>query len=332
MTGNTEELTGLEFLQMLVLSQRSGSVALSTAEGSLLVRLDGATFTVQSKLGRAPALTQSDLAFRVALHPPAAGIQLPSRFPGSVLPVLRAAPCTTIMTPLYPRLTDIRVLLNHLTTVGFCGMVTLQTGVVQALILVYEGRLAAAFYEEDGQVKERTEALRALRARYLRDPQAELWLETLEPLIVQCLLGFILQKPFSQASEAPGSLRCAAEGYTYLQRGEPLFQVVATYRGVAAQFAAVSNFPELHFPDEPPGWEHRHFVLTLRGKDALNPITDIAMQFKRDFGNSGRQILEKLEFGLTAEGVADYLGIELAELRSWLERFEKEGLVRSLPN
>lgn len=332
MTGNTGELTGLEFLQLLALAQRSGSVVLSSGEGSLLVRLDGATFQVQSKLGRAPALSQAELGFRVVTHPPAAMVHLPSRFPGSVLPVLRAAPCATVMTPIRPKLTDLRLLLSYLAATGFCGMVTLQTGLVQALVLVVEGKLAAAFYEEDGQVKERTEALRALRARYLSDPQAELWLEALEPLIVQCLLGFVLQKPLAQTSQAANGLRCDAAGYAYVQRGEPIVQVAATYRGVAAQFAAVSNFPELHFPDEPPGWEHRHFVLTLRGKDALNPITDIAMQFKRDFGSSGKQILEKLEFGLTAEGVADYLGIELAELRAWLDRFEKEGLVRALPN
>lgn len=330
MTGNTGALSAREVIELLVVGRQRGSLILSSREGSLLITLDGMGFAVAGKLGRAPTLACCGLDFRWHAHLPAALPQLPSRFAESPLPLLRAVPRAAGATLLPVKLGDLRLLISHLASVAFSGAVTFERGIARALVLVVDGKLAVAVYEEDGQVKARSEALRALRARYLAEAQAALWLEPLPELIVRALVGLSLQQPLT-AGDADG-LRCDGEGFSYLKRGAPLLQVAAPCRGAMAQYAAAASFPELHFPDEPPGWEQQRFALTLRGKDALNPITDVAMQFKREFGSAGRRILEKLEFGLTAQAVAEYLGLELDKLRSWLERFEQEGLVRALPD
>lgn len=81
-------------------------------------------------------------------------------------------------------------------------------------------------------------------------------------------------------------------------------------------------------PEEPPGWEAQHYVLTLRGRDALNPMTELWMRFRATYGVPGQRLLEVLTDGATLEAVAAALDTPLEELRPWLHKLEEEGMVR----
>ena len=86
--------------------------------------------------------------------------------------------------------------------------------------------------------------------------------------------------------------------------------------------------PVVPLPEEPPGWEAQHYVLTLRGRDALNPMTELWMRFRATYVAPGQRLLEVLTDGATLEAVAAALDTPLEELRPWLQRLENEGLVR----
>ncbi len=86
--------------------------------------------------------------------------------------------------------------------------------------------------------------------------------------------------------------------------------------------------PVVPLPEEPPGWEAQHYVLTLRGRDALNPMTELWMRFRATYGVPGQRLLEVLTDGATLEAVAAVLDTPLEELRPWLHKLEEEGLVR----
>ena len=86
--------------------------------------------------------------------------------------------------------------------------------------------------------------------------------------------------------------------------------------------------PVVPLPEEPPGWEAQHYVLTLRGRDALNPMTELWMRFRATYGAPGQRLLEVLTDGATLEAVAAALDTPLEELRPWLHKLEEEGMVR----
>ena len=87
--------------------------------------------------------------------------------------------------------------------------------------------------------------------------------------------------------------------------------------------------PVVPLPEEPPGWEAQHYVLTLRGRDALNPMTELWMRFRTTYGAPGQRLLEVLTDGATLEAVAAALDTPLEELLPWLHKLEEEGMVRS---
>jgi transposase-like protein len=58
-------------------------------------------------------------------------------------------------------------------------------------------------------------------------------------------------------------------------------------------------------------------------------MTEVSLAFQKSHGRPGRKLLEHLERGLSLEAVAQLMGTELADLRPWIETFEREGLTRS---
>ena len=86
--------------------------------------------------------------------------------------------------------------------------------------------------------------------------------------------------------------------------------------------------PVVPLPEEPPGWEAQHYVLTLRGRDALNPMTELWMRFRSTYGVAGQRLLEVLADGATLEAAAAAIDTPLEELRPWLHKLEEEGMVR----
>jgi hypothetical protein len=148
-------------------------------------------------------------------------------------------------------------------------------------------------------------------------------------------VGLALGRPATAPEpSAFTGLQLADGGARFLRNGQPYLAVECDTPGPPRRYALLEDDaapPELALPDEPPGWEEQRYALTLRGQDALNPMTELSMHFRTSFGHSGQTILEALGRGLTLEETANSLQLELQELKPWLKRLEGEGLVRGSP-
>lgn len=120
----------------------------------------------------------------------------------------------------------------------------------------------------------------------------------------------------------------SAQGYSYYQDGECYLLVRSETHGDRGRYTLRDQLPSLTLPDEPPGWEAQRYRLTLRGKDALNPMMELSQEFTDRYGSEGTKILRTLGQQLSAEEVAFRLELSFGNLRKWLDRLEGEGLIR----
>src|SRR5690606_26866745 len=111
---------------------------------------------------------------------------------------------------------------------------------------------------------------------------------------------------------------------------KPYLQVRSKVLVAGARYAqpTADSLPDLRLPSGTPGWEDKRFDLTLRGRDALIPMTALAMDFDARYGQAGRKLLELLQKGLSAEEVSAQLQVELGTIQSGLEALEKDGMIR----
>lgn len=286
------------------------------------------------KLGSYDHLDAPGQRFRFDPHAPSETPQLASVFPGSAVPALRALPRLGPPHELLPGLVDLRALIRRLERDAFSGSLSLGEGgtLERALTLFLEGRAVAAWFERDDYRLDRNDALRAVYRYSLDESRAPLLLEPLHPLLVRSLLGMALARPAGEPNLATYSgLEASETGYHFYRNGLRFLHVPAELVGIGRRYALLGRdapLPELTLPDDPPGWEERRFALTLRGQDALNPMTELSMAFAEDYGDSGRRILDTLARGRNIEQAAGDLGLDLQELKPWLQRLEQEGLIR----
>ena len=148
------------------------------------------------------------------------------------------------------------------------------------------------------------------------------------------LLGLATAQPSTDPNRAAYTgLEADERGYHYFDQGERVLHVPAELVGTARRYRRLESdrdalLPELELPDDPPGWEENTYALTLRGQDAVNPMTDVAMRFHEEYGPMGRRILDALGRGASIEKAAGALGLDLQEFKPWLRRLEEDGLVR----
>ena len=220
---------------------------------------------------------------------------------------------------------------TRLTGDAFSGALVLANTAVQGLLLFSEGRVggAGAVCEESAGTRGGTAALRNLL--HLAEPAA-LTLHALPEPVTSSLLGWLLglsvdaaggvPEGFSGLELAPAEARYYQGGRAYLQLSRP------DGAHEVGLFRRAERVPELSLPTEPSGWEARRYTLTLRGRDALNPMTELSMRFRGEFGRTGRRALEGFRSELSLEAAAEALGLELSELKSTTERLENEGFIR----
>ena len=208
------------------------------------------------------------------------------------------------------------------------------------LLLFYQGQLGGAVYEAGKVQQEGAAALRTLTQL-----SAALVLHALPEPVVAGLLGWLLGLQLSDPVSDPAAqqrrpggfsgLELTATGAYFYRAGTPyLLQLrspgARTQPHSLGLFAACEQVPSLTLPGEPSGWEGRRYGLTLRGRDALNPMTELWVRFQGDFGRSGRRALEQFRRDLSVEVAAGALGLEVAELGGLVERLEAEGFVRTV--
>lgn len=351
-TGSLGTLSARAFLAMLEAHAASGTLFFSQGQASTLLLLrrgklvshtdvgatfDSAGFNHATLDSAAFDMDTSGAQFGFWPHPESHVLPtLPSRYPEQNL--LRALPALTERSLFSTDETDLRRLVSRLGDDGFSGALVLENAAeksaeksAQGLLLFQKGRLGGAMCREGTRQRSAEAALRTLL--HLSEP-ATLTLHALPEPISASLLGWLLGLTVDDADGVPegfSGLELASDGARYYRAGSPylhLPQPQSVQR--SSLFALCRHVPSLVLPTEPPGWEGRRYGLTLRGRDALNPMTELSMRFRSEFGRTGARALALFRGDLTLEEAAATLSLELSELKNTVEQLEAEGFVRPM--
>jgi len=284
---------------------------------ALLLLVDGEV-NARRMLGRFAGLASTHLAFQALQHPPAEVSTLPSVDDAAAWAVVRAAP-RLVAGRGWPAIgTDLGGLHRRLEHAGWSGIERIGDGAA----LWHDGRLVAARVGKAADV----EAVRALR-RAAAEESAEIALDPLDGRSAAALHGLAeLQRGEGMPS---AGLVAEAQRTVFVSRGEPDL-AVAGGCGASGTFVATDRLASapIRLPDEPAGWESYRYALTLRGRDALNPMTDLWWRFESQYGPGGRALLEAVGKGDPLDQVARATGTEFDEVRKVVERWEGDGVVR----
>lgn len=325
-SGHSGAFSATDMLGSLKALECSGTLVLENDRGLRFILLRQGEPYANHKLGHGAEDEDTNLHFLFQAHAEGDLPQLLSRYPGSRVTALRALPELGNRQTLEARLYNFRDLLEHLQAQNFSGALSFEDDGHYGLILLQHGHMGVALYEEQ-RVREGSDALRAIYRQCLGKVRLEL--KALQPHLVASLMGVALglQLEPEDAVDFSG-LELSEQGCTFYQRGEAYLCVTLEPFGRHGRYALCQKPPELVLPDEPPGWESRRYALTLRGKDALNPMTDLAMQFRAEHGLLGKRVLEMVTGRRTVEEAAENLELELSELRPWLDKLEREGMIQ----
>jgi len=227
---------------------------------------------------------------------------------------------------------ELPALLDQLHADAFYGVLAYAAPDETAVAVVLAGEIRAAVHERNGRLSSRSEALRVLQKRSSESGPGRIELEKIDRSLIEPLTALALESTAKAAGDTPFSgLEVDERGYRFVRQGLAVLTVPSQPHGAARRYALHGSQltpPPLTFPKEPPGWEDRRYALTLRGKDALNPMTELNMEFREHHGDVGQRVLDVLGRGLTLQDSADRLTLDLGELKPWLERLEGAGLIR----
>ena len=331
------------FLAVLAAQNVSGTLYLSLGEVGTLLTLQGGEPHARTDFGVAGGaafdLSATGAAFSLWLHPDTPLPHLTNRYPERSGP-LWALPALSEQPLLSTAETELPGLVARFTADAFTGALVLETleseTPVWGLLLFQAGGLGGAAHVEgeEGRVQTGSAALRALVPL-----QAALTLHALPEPVIAGFLGWLLglqlsdevsagvPEGFSGLELTPEVVRYHHAGNAYLQLPRPAG--VSTDPKALGLFAACQRAPNLTLPTEPHGWEARRYGLTLRGRDALNPMTELAMRLRGDFSATERRVLEVFRRELSVQVVAEALSLELSDLRELVERLEQGGFIRA---
>lgn len=328
--GNTGDLGAEELLEWLRNLKFTGTLALTGANATLLLLLARGQAEGSFRLGEYGSLSAAGQRFHLYPHEATDLPRLPARGPASASPVLRALPRLAPPARLAPGATRLAPLLERLAAGEHCGTLSYFAQESAAVALLLAGAVRAAVHETPGRVRSHAEALRALQKSEQAGAGGALELEEIDAAIMVGATALALEQTVEEG-EAFSGLEVTPAGYRYWRAGQPFLLVPGETRGPVRRYAlpaAPERAVEVELPTEPPGWEEQRYALTLRGADALDPMMELAMEFSTEHGESGQRLLSTLGSGVTLADAAGALGMELGKLKPWLERFEREGLLR----
>ncbi|MBX3143697.1 MAG: hypothetical protein KF813_08075 [Trueperaceae bacterium] len=331
--GNTGSLGADAVLDSLRNLRTSGTLVVSDARGSMILQLAKGQVEASFKLGAYQRLEATNQDFH--MHPHAAGEvpELPGRAPESGSALLRALPRLSPGQRLPAGAVELSRLVEALSERSFTGVLSFERQGESAAAVFLEGSIRAAVHERGGRVLGRVEALRMLQKLGREAKDGVMTLEPLDTLIAEPLVALALDNHAPEGAEPFTGVDVDDRGYRFVRNGSVFLCVPSQPLHSGQRYSlpsqAQTQATELALPSEPPGWEDRRYTLTLRGKDALNPMTELNMTFSNDHGEVGKAVLETLGNGATLEQAAQDLTLDLSELKPWLDRLEGAGLIRA---
>ena len=331
LSGSSSSLSGHDLLVGIKKAKLNGTLVLSQNAGNIILKIEDGELLSRFCLGDFGSLTKKGIDFYFERHPALTIPQLQSGFADSQLTVMQALPQFSPGVSYSTGLTDVRLLINELRHKEFTGSLTFAHNNEYGLALFLNGSIGAAQHEKASNISERIDALRAIFRYSLSLSHSPLVAHPLDPLLVQSLLGIATNRYKSRANPKKYSgLSTDNQGYTFHKDGRAFLRISANRVGTNRRYPTVNSIEDLQLPEEPPGWEGQSFVLTLRGKDALNPMTDLSMYFRETFGTLGGNVLKTLSNGETIEEAGRSLDLTLEDLKPWVTKLEDEGFIRLL--
>lgn len=216
---------------------------------------------------------------------------------------------------------DLHAFLKVLHDQGWSGYLHTALGEQCAFVLLFEGRaVTAAAGNVTGE-----QALGELLSQY--EQGASLNAHPLPAQVAHVLSGigsrawkFNLTEDFTGLHARPG-------GAIFYVKGEITATMPATlpYEGA---FPAPLRPQTLILPRSLAGWAHHHYGLTLRGRDALNAITDIHQMFRAKHGPPGLTFMRALGEDLSPAEYAMRTDVALHDLEPMVQDFLSGGLIR----
>ncbi len=338
--GDTGDLPAEALLDGLRNLRFTGTLALSGPTGAAILLFAKGQVEASFKLGSYDGFDTPGQRFHLNPHEPTDLPRLPARAPKSASPLLRALPRLAPPERLRPGAVDLPKLLDRLAEGRFDGAIAYrENGSANgsgngsaAVALLVEGSIRAAVHEAGGELHSHAEALRALQRASQPRATGTLELEALDAGVIMPITALALERTAPAGGQGFTGLEVTPAGYRYWRAGQPFLLVPGETSGPQRRYALAeeggTKAPEIELPSEPPGWEDQRYQLTLRGRDALDPMTELNMAMRTELGREGLRVLETLGRGETLQRSATRLGLELGKLKPWLERFETEGMLR----
>lgn len=338
--GDLGRLSARDLLGMLAASAASGTLVFTRGGVACTLLLKRGQPTGQTDLGGTFDLGATGGAFVFWLSSDGDAASdtytdlaptLPSRYPAARGP-LWALPAWAEQPLLSTAETDLRALSVRLSREGFGGALVLRAPGVYGMLLFQAGRLAGAVTEDGTGLSRGDAGLRALSGPATE--RAELALHPLPEGVVADVLGLLLGVQLEGVTGLPNGfsgLELTPAGARYYAAGSP-YLFVPRPDGVPVTtglFAPSLRAPSLSLPSEPHGWERRSYGLTLRGRDALNPLTELSMRFRGEFGRAGQRALEQFRAEGSVEAAAAALSLDLGDLKPTVDRLHTEGFLRA---
>lgn len=216
---------------------------------------------------------------------------------------------------------DLHAFLKYLHEIAWHGYIHASLGDQSAYVLVFEGRtVAAAAASATGE-----QALGEMLNLY--EQGAGISAHPLSHTLAHVLSGVGSRAWKFNLTEDFTGLHARPSGAIFYARGEIVATMPATlpYEGA---FPAPLRPQTLILPRSLAGWAHHTYSPTLRGRDAVNPITDIHLAFKAKYGPLGIGLMKAILQNLTPAEYAMREDLALHEIEPLLQDFSKTGYLR----
>jgi hypothetical protein len=248
-------------------------------------------------------------------------------FPDATLPLLNALPSGQRLTfGLHHSFAELPKLCAYLEKNAFDGALVLES----AVALFFEGKIVNACAARAEDLLWADAALLEFSKVYSEGLLLEALI--LERRVAHALSG-LQDRPWRvQPSDGFTGSRAMGNGYlAFMAEGEAFGRVQIGNRETGA-YPAAARPKSLTLPRVIGAWAADRYVLTLRGRDAVNPITDTYNRARAAHGKPALEVLTLLGRGKTPLEIASTLERDAGSLESVVEVFIREGLLSRRPD
>lgn len=248
-------------------------------------------------------------------------------YPHATLPLARAVPDgERVMRGLHHSFAALDRLCAHLEELDLDGALVLHAaGDLNALALLFEGHLIGANAAREAEQLWGDAALLQLTQGFMAGASLEVM--RLERNVVHALSGIQERAWKVQPGEGFTGAKGLNNGFLSLHYdGAPLGRIETGTREAGA-YPAPLRPARLTLPRIIGAWASERYTFTLRGRDAVNPITDQYNRARATHGKPNVDVLAQLGRGKTPLEVAQTLERDAAGLESVIEAFLREGLL-----